>query len=171
MSRFPQHPHEWFEQLFSDNYRVLFALGYRVSKDRELTKDALQGFFMDMWEKRIWEQDIQQPSAYLYRAFYRRIIHEVKAAQKVPTTDIDTQYDLAEDSFEAQLVQVQHQAEKSQRLLQAVGQLPDQQRRMIELRFSKGMDYDQIHEATGKSKQTIYNQIHAGIQKLRNLLK
>ena len=73
-------------------------------------------------------------------------------------------------SFEETLIHLQEIQNLEHNIQTALDQLPDQEREMLNLRFQKGMEYNEIAESTGKSKQTIYNQIHSAVQKLRKIL-
>ena len=63
------------------------------------------------------------------------------------------------------------QEQEQKQIEKAFEILPTQQKEMLELRFLQGFSYQEIANNTGKSRQTIYNQIHTAIKKLRKILK
>jgi len=148
-----ENQHLDFERFFITHYKGLFGLGYRLSGDKELTKDLLQ--------------NIQYLDAYLKKAFHRKVI---KALQKNKTTQeriknqLETRYT---PSYEQLLINFQTEAVQKEQLQIAIDSLPEQQKETLSLRFKEGLDYAEIASSTGKSQQTIYNQIHSAIQKLR----
>jgi len=162
-----ENQHLDFEHFFMTHYKVLFNLGYRLSGDRELTKDLLQSFFLELWESRFQSQNIQYLAAYLKKAFHRKV---VKALQKNTAQQIglkNQEQSLSVPSYETLLINFQIEKTHKQQLEAAINTLPNQQKEALSLRFKEGLDYEEIAASTGKSPQTIYNQIHSAIQKLR----
>ena len=68
------------------------------------------------------------------------------------------------------LIAAQDDLAEKARLKEAMKSLSPQQAEMLRLRFFKEMSYKNIAEKTGKSKQTIYNQIFDAVKKLRKYM-
>ena len=158
-----------FEELFLSNYTSLFSLGYRMCKDRDFTKDVIQALFLDLWEKQENIGKVEHWNAYLRKAFYRKMLNELKK-EKASAEISNPLKNITIPSYEDLLIDLQGKIERQRQLHDALEDLPDQQRKMIEARFITGMSYEEIADTTGKSKQTVYNQIHGAVKKLRNLL-
>lgn len=156
-----------FERFFMTHYKVLFSLGYRLSGDKELTKDLLQSFFLELWENRFQSQNIQYLEAYLRKAFRRKIINTLQKNRTIQRKLSAQANTPNEPSYETLLINFQTRENQKQQLQKALNQLPTQQKEALSLRFKEGLDYEEIASTTGKSQQTIYNQIHAAIKKLR----
>jgi len=162
-----ENQHLDFERFFMTHYKALFGLGYRLCGDKELTKDLLQSFFLELWESRFQSQNIQYLEAYLKKAFHRKVVKilQKNTAQQVA---LKKQKQLSNTpSYETLLINTQIEKKQQQQLATAINKLPEQQKEVLSLRFKEGLDYEEIAASTGKSQQTIYNQIHAAIQKLR----
>ncbi|MEM7656615.1 MAG: sigma-70 family RNA polymerase sigma factor [Bacteroidota bacterium] len=166
----PPYPSSAFEELFTAHYQIFFGLGFRMCRDRELTKDLIQSFFLELWEKQIWQRDIQDMAGYLYRSFYRKVLEELRKQRAHPQLEWKESHDDSQPDFETLLVEVQQAQELQQQLRSQMERLPPQQRKALEMRFLQGFDYQEIAQYTGKSKQTIYNQVHAAIASLRKWL-
>ncbi|MEL6674446.1 MAG: sigma-70 family RNA polymerase sigma factor [Bacteroidota bacterium] len=159
-----------FELFFTSNYRDFYHLGLSISKQKELTQDTLQSFFLEMWEKKIWTKEIEHPKTYFQRAFYRKMMTALKAQAKGPQSLEESKPILPEISFEEALIESETQMERAQVLAQALDRLSPTQREMIQAKFQDGKKYEELAREKGKSKQTIYNQVHTAIQKLREIL-
>lgn len=162
-----ENQHLDFERFFMTHYKVLFGVGYRLCGDKELTKDLLQSFFLELWESRFQSQNIQYLEAYLKKSFHRKV---VKILQKNTSHQIalkNQNQPFSVPSYEDLLINFQTEKNQKQQLATAIDNLPDQQKEALNLRFKEGLDYEEIAASTGKSQQTIYNQIHSAIQKLR----
>lgn len=162
-----ENQHLDFERFFRSHYKVLFGLGYRLSGDKELTKDLLQSFFLELWESRFQSKNIQYLEAYLKKAFHRKVVKVLQKNQSIQKK-IKNQVAIKNTpSYEQLLVDFQIQEAQKKQLETAINKLPAQQKEALSLRFKEGLDYEEIAASTGKSQQTIYNQIHSAIQKLR----
>lgn len=159
-----------FERVFSSNYQTFFNIGFSICRNREFTKDILQNFFLELWEIEVWEKDIQDLDAYLFRSFYRKAIREVKNEQKRQEYTLPPYLEIPIPSFEDLWIEVQEQASIQQKINQAMERLPEKQRQALALRFQEGWEYDKIAKKTGKSRQTIYNQIHEAVKKLKKII-
>lgn len=158
-----------FEELFLSNYTSLFSLGYRMCKDREMAKDVIQLLFADLWEKRNQLNEIEHWNAYLRKSFYRKMLEELKLNSKTNSLS-NTFKEPIVPSFEHLMIDLQNQIDRQRQLHDALENLPEQQRKMVQARFIQGMSYDEIAGETGKSKQTVYNQIFGAMKKLREWL-
>lgn len=161
------------EAIFHSNYASLFVLGFKMSKDRSLTKDLIQSLFMELWEKRTQLKQVEHWNAYLRKSLYRKMIAALQQQKKqltflnnpTPNTPLYT------PSYENLLIESQIEITRHHQLQSALQQLPEQERKVLELRFFKDLTYDEIASNTGKSKQTVYNQVFSAISKLRKMLK
>lgn len=158
-----------FERFFNTYYKSLFKIGFYLSSDKELTKDLLHSFFLELWENRFQSQNIQYLDAYLKKSFRRKVIKalQAKSSQKLYFKEAD----LSIPPYEQLIIDFQEKQQLRKQLAAAIQQLPQQQKEVLELRFKRGLDYQEIAEVTGKSTQTIYNQIYQAIQKLRKFWK
>lgn len=159
-----------FEKLFLDNYRELFQLGFGLSKRKGFTMDVIQGFFLEMIESRVWQKDIIDMKSYLFRSFYHKVIRELKNASVTSSLPEVEKEDL-NGNFERAMEENQSRILLQSALEKATLELPPQQQKVLRLKYQEGMDYQEIAEITGRSSQTIYNQVHQAIGKLRKSMK
>jgi RNA polymerase sigma factor (sigma-70 family) len=157
-----------FEEIFLSNYASLFSLGYKMSGDRDLSKDLIQTLFMELWEN--WHKigEVTYWNAYLRKAFYRKMVLALKQNRLISGDISDKNMLAAAPSYEDLLIQFQSDEASRLTLQTALAQLPEQERAVLNLRFYDGLSYAEIAESTGKSKQTIYNQVFNALTKLRN---
>ncbi|MEM1323874.1 MAG: sigma-70 family RNA polymerase sigma factor [Bacteroidota bacterium] len=156
-----------FEQLFIDHFPALFAYGFRLSGDRDLTKDRIQSLFLELWEKRIPLDSVSHWQAYLKKSLHRRILKELQQKKRLTSDQKDALAALAEPSYEELLINAQTEAYRKQKVRNAMEELPLVEKEMLEARFKEGFSYEEIAKQTGKSKQTVYNQIYNAMKKLK----
>lgn len=146
-------------------------MGFKMSADRALTKDAIQTLFLELWEKRHQTNEVTHWNAYLRKSLYRKILVELKKKKSLTQDISDHNYSFFTPSYEELLIHSQTTQSQKDKLKSALKQLPLEERKVLNLRFFEGLSYEEIAENTGKSKQTVYNQIFSAISKLRKTLK
>ena len=99
-----------------------------MCKDREMTKDVLQLLFAELWEKRHQLNEIEHWNAYLRKAFYRKMLEELKRNLKTNSLS-DTFDEPAVPSFEDLMIDLQNQIEQQRQLHDALENLSEQQRK------------------------------------------
>ena len=170
MAKIIENQHLDFERFFHSHYRALFLVGYQLTADKEWTKDLLQSFFLELWEHRFQSKNIQYLEAYLKKAFHRKVVKALKKKKSIQQRTFDQVQVAPTPSYETLLINFQHTLNRRQALNKAIQQLPPQQNKALKMRFHQGLDYQEIAATTGKSTQTIYNQIHQALRKLKTLL-
>lgn len=159
-----------FERIFSSNYQTFFNIGFNICKNRDFSKDIVQSFFVELWESEIWNKEIEDLNAYLFRSFYRKAIREYKTAKRRQEFRLPPNLDMPVPSFEDLWIEIQEQESLQRHVKQAWEVLPEKQKLALGLRFREGMGYEEIAKKTGKSRQTIYNQIHSAIKKMKEII-
>lgn len=159
-----------FESFFHKYYPILFKLGYATCGDKHWTKDLLQSFFLNLLENDFQAQKIQYLETYLKKSFYRKVVKAIKKEQSFQKRIKLHTYNKHTPSYEDLLIHLEDDRAKRKNLQEALKLLPDQQKVVLEMKFKNGMDCQSIAEATGKSTQTVYNQLFSAIKKLRKAL-
>lgn len=157
-----------FGEFFRRQYPALFAFGFRRCADRTLTNDLIQNLFLRLWEKRIDLDSIVNWDAYLRTALQRDL---VRALQQRARTSGELPAELAQPDYETLLIEWQTDQETRERLRAALAELPPAQRAALNARFFEEASYDDIAARSGRSRQTVYNQVHSAIKKLRAALR
>ncbi len=159
-----------FEEVFLTHYQALMNVGMSIKADKEFVKDVIQLFFIEVWEKDLLARDITHLKAYLIRSFYRKMFQQLKK-QKGFSERLDHEFKEMDQAALDEFVREETQVDEiQQRLNLAIEQLPEKEREIFRMKYMEGLAYEEIALFTGKSKQTVYNQIHSSIRKLRSSL-
>ena len=154
-----------FYRLYQISYDKLFRFGLRLSHDREIVKEHINGIFIDLWIKREKLEDIRQIQHYIFISYKRRLI---KAINKRTLETYDTlPVEPEVSSYEQLLIDREQDSERKQRIEAAINKLTARQKELIRLRFFEQLSYEEIAERTSISVRTIYNTIHAAINLMR----
>lgn len=159
-----------FLNLYKSLYQGLYRYGYRLSKDKDITKDAIQQMFFELWSKEDRFKSVESIKPYLIKYLHRKILKEISVRNATVTTNTQL-YQQTEDSYESILIKNQNDAELSNSIKSALKCLTKRQKEIIELRFMNGHSFTEIGEILGLQHRTLYNLLHSAIKTLRETVK
>ncbi len=154
---------------FYDRYAdPLFAMAIRLTKNRELAKDAIQEVFVELWQYRAGIGTVSHSLAYLQKALrnklFRQIHSALRQAHLAPTDTL-----LSPDaSGEETMILADEEKETRHRLARAFSFLSDRQRLILTLHFYEGLSYEQIAEKLRINYQSVNNLAYRTMIRLRN---
>ena len=157
-----------FDALFRQYYPLLCAYGCRfvcLENAEEIAQDTM----LWLWEHR--EDEIIRLSLlkYLLKVVYRKALNRIEQEQVKLHADTRFYQDLVEDTLEeADLCAVN---ELSERLHEAIRQLPETYRQAFLMHRFKGKTYKEIAEELGVSVQTVNYRIGQALKLLSVELK
>ena len=156
-------------QLYHFLYDRLFRHGIRICPDTELVKDSINLLFTEIWEKRISLPELENVSGYVFIWYKRKLykqLKENKARQFIDEATI-LSMELEEKSYEETLISIENNEQLKEKIRKALDSLTDRQRELIQLRFFEDMGFEEMATKTNTSIRTIYNTIHAAINRLK----
>lgn len=160
--------HGWYERFQSNFLYIGSEYGYQP----EETWDFINQFFLDLLEKKIDPESIQNPQAYLSVAFRRKLIDHYRMDHKERLVPLKPGNEpLSELSVQDTLEQLESNTALISRIRAAYEKLPERCKRVIDLKFYGGMTTEQIALQTGLSKRSVYNNLFEGIKLLREEIR
>lgn len=159
--------------LYEQTYADLLSYGVQLSNSNEVAKDAINDVFVDIWDNRSKLKPVENVKAYLFACIRRKIFQSIASQRKVSNLPGDMQLfnDQGDLSHEDILVAMQRSDEIRYKVQKALEKLTDRQRELIQLKYFKGMDYQQIESETGISMKTVYNTIYNAMKILAEELR
>lgn len=135
---------EAFEQLYDRYFPQLFSYAIRFCADRDLVKDCLQDFFVEIYQRKDALSEVQRVKQYLFVSFRHRIIKHLsgKRLMSEPLRE-DYHFEVC-FSHEDQLIADQFDTYLKQQLVEAFFSLSSRQKEAIFLRFYENMSYEEI---------------------------
>ncbi len=170
-SRFKAGDKKAYEILYKRHFRVLAQYGYRISKDPLLTEDAIQDVFIDLWRRRDFLSDTQNPKFYLFKALRNQLLRNNRNDVFDKANDIDEFLDyLVTLSEEQQLIENETRSDKIKQIQKAIARLSPRQQEVITLRFYHGMSIDEISTLMTLSHQSVNNLLSRAYAVLRLII-
>lgn len=159
----------FYADLYSELYDRLKTYGRTVCKSEPIIEDSIQELFLYFLSDKSRLDHVDNIESYLSISLKRRIIKKVSSRRD--TIDISNYTSsILVNSAESKVLLEETERLRTKRLKQAVNSLPKSEAKAITHRFFDGMSYDQIAEINSSTKRTVYNQIHAGVKKLKKIL-
>ena len=163
-----------FSQLYEQSSALLFSLAFRILGDRESAADLLQDVYLEIWRKRMrYDADRGSPMAWMVTMTRSRAIDRLRSR----TAKGHGMTDPIENSPAVQLVDgnpgpLETSAGNETRSLvgRALAELPEAQRKAIELAFYQGLSHSEIAAQLNEPLGTIKTRIKLGMDKLRIVL-
>ena len=159
-------------EIYDQHYIGLMNYGIRLTGRRDLTRDCITQILLRLWDSRSKLPCIENVRAYLLTSLRHELIGEIKLegnrlakhhlfGESIPTT---------EAPYEEYIVQLQHNKEMREKLMNAVAQLTPREKELLKLKFFEDLDYDEIAARCHITKRTAYNIIHQSLKSLRLIL-
>jgi len=160
-----------FEVLYDRHSGAAFSLAYRMVGNRVTAEDISQEAFLSIWRSRLryrsdrgsvrtWVLGIVHHRA--IDALRRNLVHERRRA---------TAEGLEERQEAPELTDVEVvRRDEARQVRSAIGTLPSEQSRVVELAYFGGFTHSQIAEMLGTPIGTVKGRMRLGLEKLRREL-
>ena len=163
-------------ELYDRHGRLLFGLILRIVGDRSEAEEILQEAFVRIWTRvETYDAQLGGPLSWMVRVARNCAIDRLRArrvraavgapavdravAEEMPATDIQTP--------EAAVLE----AERWRTLTAALGDLPAEQRQLIEAAFFEGYTHSELAQRFGLPLGTVKTRIRAGMIAMRQRLE
>lgn len=161
-----------FIKIYENNFDKLYSYGLRITKDKDMVKDAIQDLFIDLRKGRHTLGHTDNIKFYLFKCLKRRIIKE-SGKWYSNLEDINDNYFFSFTfSHEHHMINRQIGEEQVVRLDAAVKKLSPRKKEVIYYFFYEGLSYQQIQEIMGlENIKSARNLIYKALDFLREILK
>lgn len=163
------------EELYERYSRQAFGLALKILNSSESAEDAVQDAFLRFWK----QPDNFDPERGRFATWLLSVVHNLCIDQirrrRLNVVSLDQEETqerlnyLADDRFsleEEVWLKIQRKT-----IEQAMSQLPEEQRGMIELAFFKGLTHNEIALKTSQPLGTVKSRIRQGLLKLKSLMQ
>ena len=172
LRRIGQGDRESFALFYDRMARTLFSIANRLLQNREAAEDVVQEVFLQIWEKApLYDPSRGKPSTWAVTLTRNKAIDRLRSSQRRARLQEDlhqettTELSNEPSSFAAAAI-----GESARLLSQAMRELGDDQREVIELAFLHSLSQSEIAERLGEPLGTVKARIRRGLLKLRELI-
>lgn len=160
-----------FISLYQKYYPKLISFGKKFTDDIDVIKDSANTLFLNLWEKRAHLGNAKHVGNYLYASFRRNLLQESKysnRSERLEDIALQNSYEYGiECSSEDKWIANEEVDRIVLQLKAVLLKLPHRQRELLDLKYLKGLSYEDICNHTGLKLRTVYNQINLGLKNLK----
>ena len=155
-----------FNELYKTARNRLLVLAFYIINDEEAAKDLVQEFFIDLWEKALYNNIEGSLKNYLITAIRNRAIKYQKRQQM-----IDALTNNLQRSSEKNFIDHIENEELKNKLEFAIRHLPPMASKIFRLHYQERLSHKQISQLLQISPSTVSSHIDRALKELREVLK
>lgn len=150
---------------------LVYGLARRVTRDGQLAGEITQDVFTYLWElpERV---DLARGSlrSYLAVVTHRRAVDAIRRNERRMRTEAAAARQDYQDGPEDEVVAAATVSWQHDRLVRALAELSNDQRRAVELAYYDGLTYKQVATTLGIPEGTVKSRLRLAMARLRGLL-
>lgn len=151
-----------YDAFFLKYYKLLCINALFFLKDEQESKDLVQTFFIEIWERKLYLKMEGEIKGYLYRSVQNRCLNKLRKQesdqQKADTFSAFTIHNGEEESLPERYYHS---------LDQALNELPMQRREAIQMVYLDNKKYQEAADVMGISINSLKTHLKIGLKKLR----
>lgn len=158
-------------EIYSRYSRLVFSLSLKILNDRSAAEECVQEVFVKIWRRaRDYRADRGKFSSWLTGITHHHAIDELRRRRVRPSASGDeSAADDVMDTSPAPMDRAVQSLER-RRIEDALGVIPSNQRRPIEMAYFEGFTQQEIADRLGEPLGTIKTRMRLGMQKLKTIL-
>jgi len=156
--------HEVFEEIFKTFYADLYKFAYAYLMNENLAEDVVQDVFVAVWtsaESMPWDTNLKN---YLYSSVKHGCLDYLKHLQVID----NNKEKLTEALIFSGTVEYEDNQELLEKVKLCLQELPEQQRKVLELKVFKGLNYREISQELSISEESVHTHVKRAYRYLRD---
>ena len=153
---------EEFESIYRQHYAKMYHLARTMLYDADESKDVVSDIFARLLREKYHPQQ-KQMEGYLMTAVRNRcrdVISHKSIRERVEKLFL-------QESMQGHIIAM-NDDDRLERLMQFIeAELPPLSQQILQLRFLREMSYEEVAQATGVSKVTVYNHLSQSLQRIK----
>lgn len=157
--------------LYSEFAHELYSYGWAIVKDEQLIKDCIQEVFIHLIDKRKKLVVTSRIHLYLFKSLRNKILEELRTKNKKQHIEkLLAEEDAYEHHAERQMIDSEELKTISQKISSVLAKLPSRQREIIYLRYTEGLNYDEISELLQIDKASARTLLYRSLKTIKEQL-
>lgn len=156
-----------FKQKFLPLSRQIYWMAWRLTGNAQEAEDLTQEVYLQLWTKRETLSNINNPQAYCHILVRNLYLNQVRK-HRVDMTDMAEMPPISDESGLEEFVE---QKQACEQVIQLIGLLPEQQRRVVMLHDMEGRSNEEIRQQTGLAPTHIRVLLSRARKNIRQMFK
>lgn len=154
------------QELYDRYGRVIYSFAYRLTHDATLSEECVQDVFVALWRRAAdFDPTRARLTTWLFVVARNRAIELGRQKSRRPELRDDLE-PVGSSPDPADLVAV---ADESQRLAEAMAELPDDQLAVLRLSYFDGLSHSEISKVIGIPLGTVKGRMRLALDRMRSL--
>ncbi len=156
--------------LYDRHSRMVYGLGLKILKNPQEAEDLTQEIFLSLWKNAERNPDCRHCVSYLVTMTRSRSIDKIRKRGR--QLKLLERWGRSEKTSQTTALPLDQAltGERSEQVRQALTQLPDPQRQVIELAYNQGLSQSEIANQLNLPLGTVKTRTRQGLLKLRQIL-
>ena len=152
-----------FEQLYDDYYDCVYRYIFVSVKNKLNAEDIIATVFTKIFESKDEIREIESIKSWIFRIAHNSVIEFYSKNNKtMPTENF---LDSMDDELETEDIAIRDEFKEVKKIM---GQLPEDAKKILYLRFYGGLNYREISETVNVAENTVKSIIFSSIKKVKN---
>lgn len=159
-----------FKSIYSIHYSMLHQYAFNICKDDQITIDALQDLFSDLWHSRRRLGPVTSIKAYLFSSIRRRVLVKLKKNRRKQVLALEIFTHHPDIEFSQEMIRIREEKDffRKSIIKEALSVLSKRQREVIYLRFYQEIPLNEVAEIMNIKYQSVVNLCQSALKNLRN---
>ena len=162
------------ETLYARYSTSVFSLAMFMLRQQPLAEEVTQDVFLNIWLKAAtYKADRGEPKAWIMSIAHHRIVDVIRSRRRTPPVSEPREFDLLE-LLPSAGASTEEEVERNldrDRIIKALGNLPEAQQQVIILAYFEGYSQSEMAEKLGQPLGTVKTRVRLAMQKLRTTLE
>ena len=161
-----------FSLIYSENSKRLYLYGLKFTKNQTIIEDAIQDLFSDFIRNRKTLGATYNIQFYLIKSFKRRLLRALEQEKRYNLKEKNEEnvFEITY-SIEHDIILAEEANQKLKYLQKALNNLTPRQKEAVYLKFTEGLEYEEISEMMSMSVESCRNLICRAIKILKESLQ
>ena len=158
--------------IFSAYAPVLYKYGLKFTRNSSLIEDAIQDIFLELFRNRKTIGQTDNILKYLCKSFRRKLIRLINREKRYDLRNEVDEYSFElRYSIEHEMILDENAELRMASYRKALQELSSRQKEIIYLKFTGGLDYEEVSEIMGMSIESCRNLLYRAIKALKTVLQ
>lgn len=155
--------------IYSENSKKLYLYGLKLTTNHSVVEDSIHDLFSDLVRNRRKLGETNNIQFYLIKSFKRRLLRQIQKEKRYSLNSNEEEYDFEITySIEHDIILEENANQKISLLRKALVDLSPRQKEAIYLKFTDGLDYEEIADILEMNIESCRNLIYRAIKSLKD---
>ncbi|MDP4185031.1 MAG: sigma-70 family RNA polymerase sigma factor, partial [Bacteroidota bacterium] len=152
--------------IYSGTAKILYQYGLKFTSNTDIIEDSIQDLFSDLIRNRRNLGETDNIEFYLLKSFRRKLLRQLQYESRFTDKEFTEVMFGVRYSIEQEIISNESYQDLSKQLFDAIEKLSPRQKEAIYLKFTKGLEYEEISQILDMGVEACRNLIYRAVKSL-----